>query len=401
LATLSISSLSPDATNTAPLRFAVVGCGALARTAHIPTIARSPEMRLQVCCDLSDKALAECQERWGAGSTTNDYRDAISRSDVDVVCLATTEKLRLPVIDLAVKLKKPLYVEKPVAQSLDELYEIQRIVKESGIAFCVGHNRRCSPAMVDAHRIFRAHVDSPQSCEWRWDREGDQRPNLPENGLACMAIRINDDWYSWKRWVFDKMHAPHGPMLFEMTHFTDLCNWFLAATPEEVFAVETGMLTHAIIIRYATGELATITMCANGTFGYGKELYEVMGQGALVAIDHMVEVRTAGIPDAAPSKSYPLLNDRHPDVGADGGIAGWLSKKRAACDEASAKNDPLLQFAAEPDKGHAHILRRFCDEVRGRAKTVCGIDDAVMATRVAFAAVRSAAEHRPVQLAEV
>jgi hypothetical protein len=36
-------------------------------------------------------------------------------------------------------------------------------------------------------------------------------------------------------------------MLFEMTHFTDLCNWFLAAEPEEVVALATGMLSHSIL----------------------------------------------------------------------------------------------------------------------------------------------------------
>ena len=82
--------------------------------------------------------------------------------------------------------------------------------------------------------------------------------------------------------VFDKEQAPHGPMLFEMTHFTDLCNWFLDSEPVEVSAMETGMLNHAILVKYAGGEIATLTLCANGTFGYPKELYEAMGNGSVV-----------------------------------------------------------------------------------------------------------------------
>jgi hypothetical protein len=98
--------------------------------------------------------------------------------------------------------------------------------------------------------------------------------------------------------VFDPVQAPHGPMLFEMTHFTDLCNWLLDAEPVEVMAMESGMLNHSVSIRYQTGELATIAMGANGTFGYAKELYELMGNGGFVAIDHLLEVRTAGIEPA-------------------------------------------------------------------------------------------------------
>ena len=93
----------------------------------------------------------------------------------------------------------------------------------------------------------------------------------------------------------------------------------------EQVAVETGMLNHAIIIRYQTGELATLHLCGNGTFGYPKELYEMMGNGAIVVVDHMCEVRTAGIPDVAPVLKFPLLHDTQPEIGTEGGIRGWLA----------------------------------------------------------------------------
>jgi hypothetical protein len=95
------------------------------------------------------------------------------------------------------------------------------------------------------------------------------------------------------------------------------------------------------------------------------------------------------------------LNDRHPQIGTEGGVSGWLAKKRAACEEAAIHNDPLLQFTAEPDKGHAHSLERFVDQILGIGPEVCGVDAAVLATRVAFAAILSAAEGRPVTLAEI
>ncbi len=385
----------------APLNFAVVGCGALARAQHIPNLAASDRCVLHTCCDLSDAALAECRDVHGAKHLSRDWREALRNPEVQAICLATTERLRLPVIQLAAELGKPIYVEKPLATELAEAYEIQRVVHASGIPFCVGHNRRNSPAMIDAQRIFRQHMESPRPCPWRWDREGADRPPLPEDGVAQFCCRINDDWYSWKSWVFDPTQAPHGPMLFEMTHFTDLCNWFLAAEPVEVMAMDSGMLNHAVIIRYATGELATISLCANGTFGYPKELYEAMGNGGIVVVDHMCEIRTAGIADAPGRRTYPFLRDRHPALGQEGGIAGWLAKKRAACADVVRTGNPLDQFTAEPDKGHAHALDRFVDQIQGHGPEVCGIDAAVLATRVAFAAIRAAAEHRPVLLEEI
>ncbi len=382
------------------LKFAVIGCGALARMQHIPNLLASSSACLHLCCDRSPEVLQFCRDHYGT-AVCDDWRAAVADPEVEAVCLATTEKLRYPVIALAAEYGKPVYVEKPLGITLEEILKIQHVVHESGIPFCVGHNRRSSPAMIAARRIFREQMTHPRHCAWRWEREPD-RPERADDGVASMCVRINDDWHSWKSWVFDPEQAPYGPMLFEMTHFTDLCNWFLAAEPESVVAVETGMLNHAIIIRYRTGELATLHLCGNGTCGYPKELYEMMGNGAIVVVDHMCEVRTAGIPDTEPVLKFPLLHDTQPEIGAEGGIRGWLAKRAAACAEAARRNDPLLQFTAEPDKGHAHALEHFVEQIRGlRHEEVCGVDDAVLATRVAFAAIRSARENRPVRMAEI
>ena len=171
-----------------PLNFAVIGCGALARMQHIPNIAKSSKTVLHTCCDLSDEALKECRESYGALNIRKDWKAVIADPEVEAICLATTEKLRLPVIELAAKYKKPVYVEKPLARTLEEVYAIQKVVHESGIPFCVGHNRRNSPAMIDAHRIFRNQMEDPQICEWRWDREGDSRPRRKDDGTAAFSL---------------------------------------------------------------------------------------------------------------------------------------------------------------------------------------------------------------------
>ncbi len=385
-----------------PIRFAVVGCGALAQGQHLPNIVRSDNMSLEACCDLSDANLETCKQRFSPAKLSKDFHETIADPAVDAICLAATEKLRLPVIEAAAKAGKPIYVEKPLARSLEEMIEIQRVVHASGIPFCIGHNRRSSPAMVEAQRLFREHMQSDAPCPWRYVREPEQwPPGLPDD-LAGMAVRINDDWQSWKAWVFDPEQAPHGPMLFEMTHFTDICNWFLDDEPESVTALETKPFNHGVVIRYRGGALATISMCSTGTFGYPKELYEAMGRGGLVAVDHMVEVRTAGLADTPAQIAYPRLGAQGRTVEDDRGIAGWLADKREACERAAAAGDPMKQFeAAEPDKGHARHLERFVEQIRGDGPVVCGVDEALRASRIAFAAIRSSAEGRTVSLSEL
>jgi predicted dehydrogenase len=82
-------------------------------------------------------------------------------------------------------------------------------------------------------------------------------------------------------------------------------------------------------------------------------------------------------------------------------LYGWLRKKEVACKEAVESRDPMRIFTAEPDKGHRHALERFVDEIKGNGPRVCGVDDAVLATKAAFAAVKSAKEHRIVKIEEI
>ena len=384
-----------------PLRIAVVGCGQLARTQHLPNIVRSPRMVLHTCCDLSDASLEICRSEFQPLKTAHDFHDVVRDPDVDAICLATTETLRLPVIKAAAEADLPVYTEKPLAASIEEADAISKVVREAGTPFCVGHNRRCAPAMVEAHRIFRHHMEHPEPCPWRWDREGATRPVLAEDGTASMAVTINDDWHSWKGYTFDADTYGYGPMLWEMTHFVDLCNWFLAAKPECVVAQASSHLNLGVVIRYETGEVATISMCGNGSFGHPKEAYQVMGNGAVVMNHHMVEVTTAGIASAPATQTWPLLNDPFADEITAEGLEGWLAKRAAACRDAVAHSENERVLVAEPDKGHAHMLEAFVDEVHGRRSPVCEADDALTTTRVCFAAVRSAREQRFVRVDEI
>ncbi len=120
-----------------------------------------------------------------------------------------------------------------------------------------------------------------------------------------------------------------------------------------------------------------------------------------MAVDHMLEVRTAGIEGVPAKLIYPMIQDRHPHIGTEGGVSGWLAKKQAACADAAREERSFLQFTAEPDKGHSHALERFVDQILHNGPEVCGVDASVLATRVAFAAIRSAREKRTVSLQEI
>lgn len=384
-----------------PVNFAVIGCGMLARSVHLPSLKTLADASLHTCCDINEANLEACQS-FEPVKITRDFLEAINDPKVDALIVATTETFRVPIIEAAAKAGKPVYCEKPMADTLANAQAIHRLVEDSGIPFCVGHNRRCSPAMARAREIFVSHMKNPQPCPWQFQREGWEEMEIKDPGAPVVAIRINDDWKSWKSvHLKSELNRKVGLMLSEGTHFADLANWFIDSEPERVLCSGEGLLNHAMIIHYRNGGMATITMAATGSFGYPKELLEAMGNSGVVAVDHMLEVRTAGIPTSPAFENFPMLNDRHPEIGTEGGLHGWLKKKRQACEEAAQAGDPMRQFTAEPDKGHKRMLTEFLREIRGERESVCPSSAALLATKVCLAAARSYLENRSVALSEI
>jgi predicted dehydrogenase len=383
-----------------PVRFALVGTGLFARSQHLPNLLAGGGAQLGFLCDVDPQALAAASEMAPGIPTTNDFLEAVGSPQVDAVVLGTTEALRLPVIEAAAALGKPVYCEKPLAATLAEARAIETVVNTSGIPFCVGHNRRCSPAMVEARKIFRNHRNNPGACAWRYRRPGG--PALEaESGQAAVFIRINDDWWSWKAVHLQGENAEIGLLIAENTHFADMASWLLDAEPVEVMTLASGITQHVVAIKYEGGHMASICSSANGTFGYPKELYECIGNGGVVVVDGMLEVRTAGVEGVPERMIFDMVNDRHPHLGTEGGLAGWREKKRAACMAAAESGDPLSQFTAEPDKGHARMLEAFVSEIRGESPPVSPVGDAVRALRICLASVRSKREKRAVLLSEI
>lgn len=382
------------------LSVGVIGCGALAQATHLPHLNELEGARLKWACDVNPGTLAEVAAQFRPEKTTKDFQEVIDDPEVTAVVLATAMEVRLEVIEAAARVGKAVYCEKPVAYSVEEMEGIQKVVEDSGIVFCVGHNRRSSPAMIYAREVFLNQRHNPTPCLWRFDRNSSEREHWPEEDQTYMVIRINDDLLSWKSWVFDSWVMDKGPMLFEMTHFIDLACWFLESRPVSVTSVGHHRTNHTVVIEFEDGSLTTILETGVGTFGYPKELYEVFCNGSAVILDHFVEVRTAGIEGVPTRKDFPPFKDPHPEIMDGGGIRDYYAKRRVAERLAVEKGDSALSLSmdAQPNKGHKAHLARFLDAARGLGESPCPIGDSILATRIAFAAIESHKAGRAVGL---
>lgn len=384
-----------------PVRFAVVGCGLLAQSAHLPNITALPEAHLQVCCDLNEAYLESVRERFKPVKVTRDFHAAVNDPEVDAVVIATTENFRLPVYEAACRAGKPVYTEKPLAADWEQVRQTVRMVREAGIPFCVGHNRRAAPAMLRAREILAGWRQEQASCNWRFDREGPAKKDflLAEEKNPGLVVRINDDWYSWKNIHVEKgINAEYGLILSEMTHFVDMAQWLFDDHPVEVSAFRSGRLNSTTAVRFSQGGIATIVMCGNGSFAYPKELYELMVDGRVLVVDHFTEVRGVDFAQGPFRELLPLRRDPFPDIGREGGIPGLLEKTRAAIRKANDEGGSYIEHCPDVDKGHARLLAAFIREIRGECGAVSPVEDAARAAGVCLAAIQSLEQGCPVSM---
>ena len=374
----------------------------MAQMIHLPNVERHPELELLWCCDIDEGTLRKVGERFHPKRMTLDASEVAADPEVRAVILSTTQTVRLPLIELFARAGKHIYVEKPLADSFDEMRRILAIVEETGIRFTVGHNRRMAPAVREAVRVLNKHRANPVSLPWRWDREGSDRPHLDGERTTQVMIRVNDDYWSWKKWAF-----AHGALINEMTHFADLACCFIESDPVRVTVTRPSTVGEAfnglpagrplkasptvesqvVAIEFADGSLACIFATAFGSFGYPKELVEVYHNGAAIIIDHLVELRVAGVVDEPFRTVFPIPNDRYPEIEAQG-IEGFYQRIHAAQREALEKGDNSI-LPPIPDKGHFALLDDFIRCIRTGAEPACSARTAAIPTAIILRALES------------
>ncbi|MDM8007598.1 MAG: Gfo/Idh/MocA family oxidoreductase [Phycisphaerae bacterium] len=376
-------------------RLAMVGCGAFAKLYHLPIIRANPRARLAVACDLNLDAAKECADRFNAGKATADWREVIGDPDVDAIILATHTNLRGELIIPALQAGKPVFVEKPVANTDAEMVEIVRAGRENGVPVCVDHNRRSSPAIHDLYRLLEKARKGPGGHLPSVDRsDGGQRPAMPQEKQTQILIRVNDDCRSWVDWA---LTDAEGILFAEMVHFIDVAMWLMTPSPiTRVFVEGSAQGNFALTMRFADGSLATIQQTVCGHFDYPKELIEVTANHVTLAMEHHVELRQRGLPDEPFRRTYPFksINGRL----ENGGIEAFHLAVTETFENTRRTGSPPVFIS--PDKGHAAHIDRFLDCIEGKGENPCDVVDAVRVTRVALKLLGSVRKEAPVEISE-
>jgi predicted dehydrogenase len=126
------------------LKVGVFGVGHLGKF-HLNNWKQIPTVELVGFFDPNNEAAAEVEKTYGI-KRFMDEAELIAA--VDAIDVVTPTHLHFPVCEMAIKTGKHVFVEKPMANTIEEGKKIMHMVKEANVKLQVGHVERFNPAFT-------------------------------------------------------------------------------------------------------------------------------------------------------------------------------------------------------------------------------------------------------------
>ncbi|MCA9092868.1 MAG: bi-domain-containing oxidoreductase [Planctomycetaceae bacterium] len=261
---------------TQKLGVGCLGAGGFARMVLLPALKKAGGFHPRVLCSAGGLSATASGKIMDFDIVTADEQEVIQDPQVNVVFSITRHNLHARQVVESLKAGKHVFVEKPLAMTVEELADIERTLSEikgEKPLVMVGFNRRFSP-FATAVRDFFAPVKSP----------------------ITVSIRFNAGSIPADHWTQNDLIGG-GRIIGEGCHAIDLATYLTGSPVVRVFAESIGgpnapQITDDqcfITLRHANGSISNIAYLAGGDKSYPKERVEVLGGERLAVIDDFRE----------------------------------------------------------------------------------------------------------------
>ena len=220
-AAVTMSAASRDREETIPgreqayaandqIQLALIGAG-IQGTSDASTAITVPGVKLVAVCDLYDGRLADAKKRWGQDLfATRDYREIISRPDIDAVITAVPDHWHRQIAVDTLGKGKSIYLEKPMVQALGEGEAVIAAQKASKGILQVGSQGMSSLSNEKARELLDAGaIGKLTYCEGFWAR------NSPSGAWQYpIPPDASEQTLDWDRFLGATAKRPYDPLRF-------------------------------------------------------------------------------------------------------------------------------------------------------------------------------------------
>lgn len=196
------------------LRIAVIGCGAIAETYHLPALARHAALQGRIVLVDPDQSRARVLAAMVPGARVAESYEQVS-DDIDAAIIATPPwlhyRIAMPLLERGIH----VLCEKPLAESAADARAMIEQAERSGASLSVNHTRRAFPAL----RRVKELLDSGAIGE-------------------CITIEHQEggrfSWPTASGWHFARLNGAKGVLFDQGAHVLDTICWWLGEKPAVV-----------------------------------------------------------------------------------------------------------------------------------------------------------------------
>lgn len=213
----------------------------------------------------------------GFAMASTDVAQAL-RDATDAVVIATQHNLHAAQAIQALEKGKHVFVEKPLALSIDEIEKIEASQETAGTMVMVGYNRRFAPQIQKMKSLL-------------------DKKTAPKTFIMTM----NAGSIPKEHWTQD-VEIGGGRIIGEACHYIDLMRFLAGAKIKSFSAVKMGKNNYVevtedkalISLSFEDGSIGSIHYFANGGKSFPKERIEVFCDDAVLQLDNFRKLRGFG-----------------------------------------------------------------------------------------------------------
>lgn len=120
------------------MKVAIIGCGTIANSSHIPAYMKNKDAEIKYFCDIILERAEDAVKKYGCGIAVKDYHDVINDPEIEAISICTPNKAHSEISIAALKAGKNVLCEKPAAHIYSEALEMQKAQHETGKILNIG-----------------------------------------------------------------------------------------------------------------------------------------------------------------------------------------------------------------------------------------------------------------------
>jgi predicted dehydrogenase/threonine dehydrogenase-like Zn-dependent dehydrogenase len=280
-----------------------LGAGEFANRVLLELIKKLDKLHPRILCSAGGVSAAQRGQKLGFDAATTDEDEVFRDPAVDAVFIITRHDLHAAQTIKALRMRKHVFVEKPLALTVEELCEIEAALASAAPSkslIMVGFNRRFSPAAAQVKQFF-SDITVP----------------------LTISVRFNSGAIPRGHWTQDEQ-VGGGRIIGEACHAIDLATFLADSIPVRVFAESIGGARSSgitddqcfITLRHANGSISSVAYLAGGDKAFPKERVEVLGGGRLAIIEDFREVITSVGGKTKKARAWHQQKGHHEEVKA-------------------------------------------------------------------------------------